>query len=191
MSGTITEVGQRSRIVDAALSLMSQRGAAGTSMRQLATACGLNVATIYHYFPSKADLLRAVIEERRYGERIATEDPPIDSNLPPRQRLEALLIWVWDQTQTEHTVLRLVLGEGVRGDVTAQQSARDLIAALERGMVSWMERGFPELADRGVDPAGAGRLIRRHLLALEAEHLATGHADGASAATELAAILFD
>ena len=61
----------RTRILDSALGLMSERGAAGTSMRRLADACGLNVATIYHYFPSKADVLRAVIEERRYGERTA------------------------------------------------------------------------------------------------------------------------
>ena len=45
----------RTRILDAALALMSEQGSAGASMRQLAAACGLNVATIYHYFPSKAD----------------------------------------------------------------------------------------------------------------------------------------
>ena len=48
---------QRGRILDAALALMSESGSAGASMRQLAAACGLNVATLYHYFPSKADLL--------------------------------------------------------------------------------------------------------------------------------------
>jgi len=36
----------------------------------------------------------------------------------------------------------------------------------------------------------AGRLIRRQLLALEAEHLATGAADGTAAASELATALF-
>ena len=51
----------RARILDAALSLMSEHGVAGTSMRMLAGECGLNVATLYHHFPSKADLLRAVL----------------------------------------------------------------------------------------------------------------------------------
>ena len=51
----------RTRILDAALALMSEQGSAGASMRQLAAACDLNVATIYHYFPSKADLLRSVM----------------------------------------------------------------------------------------------------------------------------------
>ena len=56
--------GQREHILSTALSLMSQHGVTGTSMRSLAGATGLNVATLYHYFPSKRDLLVAVLEER-------------------------------------------------------------------------------------------------------------------------------
>jgi AcrR family transcriptional regulator len=182
--------GARARIVDAALTLMSERGAAGTSMRRLADACGLNVATIYHYFPSKADLLRAVIEERRYGERLATDDPPIDAELPPGDRLAALLEWIWHQTEAEHTVLRLILGEGVRGDGTARRSARELITALDAGLTAWLAAGFPELADRCLEPATAARLVRRQLLALVAEQLAVGETDGSAAASELATTLF-
>jgi AcrR family transcriptional regulator len=181
----------RTRILDAALTLMSERGSAGTSMRNLATACGLNVATIYHYFPSKADLLRALIEEQRYGERLRDQAPPIDPDLPARERFANLLTWVWGETEAEHIVLRLILGEGVRGDGTAQQAARDLILVLDAGLEQWMADGFPELARRGIDPAVAGRLVRRQLLALAAEHLAAGKADGATAARELAAALFD
>ncbi|MGH9212375.1 MAG: TetR/AcrR family transcriptional regulator [Acidimicrobiales bacterium] len=184
------DAGQRRRILDAALSLMSEQGSAGTSMRRVAAACGLNVATIYHYFPSKAELLRAVIEERRYGERLAAEEPPIDPSLGAHDRLVALIEWVWAQTQTEHTVLRLALGEGVRGDPTAQQSTRELVATLDAGLTAWMAQGFPELTERGIDPVDAGRLIRRQLLALEAEYLATGAADGRAAATDVAAALF-
>ncbi len=53
----------RQRILEIALSLMSQRGVDGTSMRDLAAAAGLNVASLYHYFPSKRDLLEAVLVE--------------------------------------------------------------------------------------------------------------------------------
>ena len=57
---------QRERILRTALSLMSQQGVDGTSMRSLAAATGLTVATLYHYFPSKRDLLVAVLEERGF-----------------------------------------------------------------------------------------------------------------------------
>ena len=182
--------GARARILDSALGLISERGAAGTSMRRLADDCGLNVATLYHYFPSKADLVRAVIAERRYGERLAAEQPPIDPDLPPGERLEALVRWLWAATLAEQTVLRLVIGEGLRGDTGAQSSAQTLVAALDGGLATWLADGFPELADRGLSPKVAARLVRRHLLALVAEQLAAGHTDPDAAAAELAAALF-
>ena len=88
------ESGQRTRILDAALGLVSELGSAGMSMRRLAAACGLNVATIYHYFPSKAALLRALVAEQRYGERLAVDEPPADPALPARARFGAFLAWV-------------------------------------------------------------------------------------------------
>ena len=182
--------GARARILDSALDLMSEHGAAGTSMRRLATACRLNVATIYHYFPSKADLLRAVIAERRYGERMAAEAPPIDPTVPPADRLAALVRWLWSHTLDEQVVLRLIIGEGLRGDGAAQSSARGLVEALDTGLAAWMGDGFPELEERGIAPGVAGRLVRRHLLSLVAEQLAAGRTDADAAATELGQALF-
>ncbi|MGZ4677784.1 MAG: helix-turn-helix domain-containing protein, partial [Acidimicrobiia bacterium] len=57
MSAAAAPSTQRDRILDTALDLMAEHGASATSMRQLATACNLNVAALYHYFPSKAELL--------------------------------------------------------------------------------------------------------------------------------------
>ena len=56
----------RRRILQIALALMAQRGVDGTSMRDLASAAGLNVASLYHYFPSKRDLLEAVLVEQGF-----------------------------------------------------------------------------------------------------------------------------
>lgn len=181
---------QRSRILDAALALVSELGAAGTSMRRLASACGLNVATIYHYFPSKADLLRALIEERRYGERMAAEEPPMDPALPPGPRLATLFAWVAERTLEEDTVLRLILGEGLRGDPTAQQSATELVGALDEVAARWLAAGFPELAGASTSPAVVARLVRDTLLAVVTERLATGSTDVAAHADDLAAVVF-
>jgi AcrR family transcriptional regulator len=188
----VAQPGQRERILDAALTLVSELGSAGTSMRRLAGACGLNVATIYHYFPSKADLLRALVEEQRYGERMAADDPPADPVLPPRERFAAFFAWVATETLAEETVLRLLLGEGLRGNAVAAASARDLVAALDATLEGWLAAGFPEMAEgpRGCPPPVAARLVRRSLLALVTEQLATGGADPASAGSDLAETLF-
>jgi len=185
----VPESRQRTRILGAALTLVSELGAAGTSMRRLAAACGLNVATIYHYFPSKADLLRALVEEQRYGERMATDDPPLAVHLGPHARFAAFFSWVVTQTLEEETVLRLLVGEGMHGNDVARRAARDLLAALDVTLAGWLAAGFPELSP-ATPPPVAARLIRRTLLAVVTEHLATGHDDRTSTAEDLASALF-
>lgn len=183
-------VDPRTRILDAALALMSEQGSAGASMRQLAAACGLNVATIYHYFPSKADLLRSVMDERRYGERLSVESPPIDAGLPPRARLTALLEWLWANALDEEAVWRLLIGESIRGEAAASSSAAVVVELLAVALEQWLTDGFPELAG---DQAAVARVIRGQVFALVVEHLALGAVTPAVArqrAAELAAIVF-
>lgn len=179
--------GARARILDAALALVSERGSAGTSMRRLAAACGLNVATIYHYFPSKADLLRALVEERRYGERMAAEQPSFDPRLPPRDRLAGFVRWVAEQALTEETVLRLLVGEGLRGDPTARRSTAALLASIDDALAGWLAVGLPELGGRTPDVAA---VVRAALLAALVEHLVTGDADIDALADRVAAVTF-
>lgn len=183
-------VDQRSRILDAALVLMAEQGSVGASMRQLATACDLNVATLYHYFPSKADLLRSVVQERRYGERLALDVPPLDAEAPPRTRLVALLDWLWANALEEQAVWRLLVGEAVRGEAAATEAAREVVDLLALTFEGWLDDGF---RDVGGDHAAIARVIRAQLLALVVEHLALGGVTTSVAhqrAEELAAILF-
>jgi len=180
----------RTRILDCALGLMSDRGSAGTSMRRLAGASGVNVATIYHYFPSKADLLTAVIAERHYGERMATDEPALDPALPARERLVALLQWLWVGTMAEKAMLRLLIGEGLRGVAEAQHAAAGLLDSLEQTLTGRLSDAFPEFEQHRIDPAVVARLARRHLVAIVIEQLATGHADPEAAARDLAATVF-
>ena len=180
----------RTRILDAALALMGDQGSAGASMRQLAAACGLNVATIYHYFPSKADLLRSVVEERRYHERLGADEPPLDPEAPPRQRLVELLDWLWRSTLDEEAVWRLLVGEAIRGEAVAMTSAGAVVEALVATLERWLGERFPELAS---DPAPVARVVQGQVFALVVEHLAVGPVSPETArrrAEELAAVVF-
>ena len=49
MAAATLRPNQRGHILDVTLRIMSEQGAAKTSMRQLARECGINVATLYHY----------------------------------------------------------------------------------------------------------------------------------------------
>lgn len=57
----------RQRLLDAALTLFSQRGYAATGIREILEVAGVTQPTLYHHFADKASLLQALIEQH-YGE---------------------------------------------------------------------------------------------------------------------------
>jgi AcrR family transcriptional regulator len=52
----------RTRILDTALSLFTDHGFVGTSLQQIADSVGLTKAALYYHFPSKDDLLEALVK---------------------------------------------------------------------------------------------------------------------------------
>lgn len=143
MATTDTRPNQRDHILDVALRLMSAHGAAGMTMRQLASACGVQVAAIYHYFESKDALLAAVVAERRYGARLA--DPlPIDPAASPEQRLRELFLHVWQGALDEEEIWRLLLGEGIRGEATVVPVGRELLSLVQVASRAWVGEHVPE-----------------------------------------------
>lgn len=53
------------QILDAALRLFAENGFAATTTKQIAQEVGVTEGLIFHYYPSKADLLRAITKQRR------------------------------------------------------------------------------------------------------------------------------
>ena len=171
----MTSVGRstRERILDTAFAMTTAENSAGLSMRQLADGCGLNVATIYHHFPSKADLLRAVLEERGYPRRMGSERPPasVVESTDPHEVVRRLMSWLWEQARAEESAWRLLIGESLRGEPGAREEANRLVALLEPAIVGWLHEVAPELGDRA---EAVAPVLRTTLLALAVEHLALG-----------------
>ena len=67
---------RRRRILDAALGLFLAQGYSQTRIEDIAENCELSVATTYNYFPSKGEILLALltIENRQIYDRIAEMD---------------------------------------------------------------------------------------------------------------------
>lgn len=99
---------RKQQILDAALNLFAQHGFAATSTKRIAQEVGVTEGLIFHYFPSKADLLMAVATQRRTFLGEAT----------------ALL------QQAEGRPARVVLGGIVLGWVEAIQRQADLVTML-------------------------------------------------------------
>lgn len=186
MSQTIEAVAvdQRTRILERALELMGEQGAQNTSMRKLAAACDLNVATLYHYFPSKAAILSAVIADRRYVEQLQESPAPINPSLPPRERFADLMQVLFEGILGEEATLRLVIGESLRGEQVAVDAVGSLSDAIEQTVGVWLQEHFSEL---DADPLLVARLVRDQLLSFCIETLATNAGPRRSRAAERAA----
>lgn len=58
---TAPEIEGGEALLRVALSLFVEQGYHGASMRDIATRAGVSVSAAYHYFPSKADMLRTIM----------------------------------------------------------------------------------------------------------------------------------
>jgi AcrR family transcriptional regulator len=78
------------RIHEAALELFMTKGFAATSIREIAKAAGITSASLYHYMPSKDDLLVTVTLQATH--LLADPGREIDSSgAAPDERLKALI----------------------------------------------------------------------------------------------------
>jgi AcrR family transcriptional regulator len=78
---------RREDILQASLHLFAEKGFHGTSMRDIARSADITEGLIYHYFASKRDLFRAIIEEHSFLSLLRTL-----SDLAEQLDLRGLLI---------------------------------------------------------------------------------------------------
>ncbi|MCP4436419.1 MAG: TetR/AcrR family transcriptional regulator [Actinomycetia bacterium] len=194
MATTDTRPNQRDHILDVALKLMSERGADGMSMRQLASECGVQVAAIYHYFDSKHALLAAVVEERRYGSRLSDPIEQLDRDAPPEDRLRALFGVVWDGALEEEEIWSLLIGEGIRREEAVMQVGRDLLTLVRSASEDWVTELVPEAQPpAAVAELLVGQLITGFLLRVfsaDGDDAATAKRIGDERADTLVAAVF-
>jgi AcrR family transcriptional regulator len=79
----------RGRILETALRLFAERGYAATPVDAIVAAAGISPGLLYHYFPSKLDLLRAVFDRSMADVRASFA--AADAAPTPSRRLSALL----------------------------------------------------------------------------------------------------
>lgn len=98
---------QRDGILANAAQLFAQRGYSGTSMNDVAEACGVSKPTLYHYVRDKKDLLAHIAQD--HVQRLeALVDEVAQDELAPEQRLRRLIerfVHAYAGAQNEHRVL--------------------------------------------------------------------------------------
>jgi AcrR family transcriptional regulator len=143
---------QRDRILHQAAELFALQGYGGTSMNEVAQACGVSKAALYHYVRDKSELLALIAlthVERLEGltREVLSEDAP------PDQRLRRLILRFVDEyagSRHEHRVLTedvKFLGPEEQQQVVAAQRR------VVRAFADVVREIRPELAEAGLHKA--------------------------------------
>jgi AcrR family transcriptional regulator len=159
---------QRQRILEATLGLMADHGGSGTSMRAVAAACGCNVATLYHYFPSKHDLLQAAIAHRRTGDLL---DAPFPEGIAGgvEERLAALLDHLFVGMTADEDLWRALLAEAIHGDEDVLGPLLETAMAFEHALAAWLRDLCPDAPALHDD--AVVRAIRNAVIGVLVEYL--------------------
>jgi AcrR family transcriptional regulator len=125
-------------IMDSAASLFAKSGYPSAKMEDVAKACGATKSMLYHYFPTKDDLLYAMLKE--HLERvIAVLQEALASEGTPRDRLFGLVLVYTQksaQSRRRHTIAMQdvkYLPKAKQGPLLElQRRVTDLVAELLR-----------------------------------------------------------
>jgi AcrR family transcriptional regulator len=77
-------------IMDSAAALFAKVGYPNAKMQDIAQACGATKSMLYHYYPTKDDLLSAMLTEH-LEKMIASVDEVVANGTPPKKRFAAFV----------------------------------------------------------------------------------------------------
>lgn len=156
---TITPPRQRRKgarpqeLIDAALDLFVEKGFAATRSEEVAARAGVSKGTLYLYFPSKEELLKAVIREQ-VGDRIAQGAQEAEHfNGSMATLLQQLLTEWWQRMYDSPAsgVFKLVITEVRNFPDIAQFYASEVIEPAQRLIGGILQRGIERGEFRPVD----------------------------------------
>ena len=161
---------RRSQLLAAALEIFGQQGFHGTPTRELAKHAGVSEALVFHHFPTKDALIRALVEALGFKERIAMIEQFV-GHLPPRVALSRIAEQFLTRLRDEPGIFRVVFSGLVETPHLAAEFYTDFLSRLLALETRLFERAFAERAARaGVeartygDPAVVARSFHGSLL---------------------------
>jgi len=149
-------------ILDSALDLFSHQGYRATSVRDIATRAELSTGNVYHHFPDKESILRALLDE--YWEILSDPELPFNKALagPFPDNLEAMGSAAEKLVRKYRRYVALIYVDVVEFNGTHIRKFYSTMAKRFKRLID--ERGDAEIRARlrpGVDPVSAMMLATR------------------------------
>jgi AcrR family transcriptional regulator len=159
---------RREDILRTSLNLFAEKGFHGTSMRDIAREADITEGLIYHYFASKRDLFRAIIEEHSFLPLLRTL-PDIAGQLDLRALLIVLARGFFDVLRQNTQLTRLLLQEVQVFPEEKEAFFADAVGESISELANILETRMNARARTQVDPLVASRLFFNALLAFFVE----------------------
>lgn len=159
---------RREDIMQATLHLFAERGFHGTSMRDIARAADITEGLIYHYFASKRDLFRAIIEEHSFLPLLRTL-PELAAQLDLRGLLLVLARGFYDVLRNNTDLVRILLQEVQVFPEEKEAFFTDAVNESITALGSILDDRMNEKVRSQLDPQVSARIFFNSLLALFVE----------------------
>jgi AcrR family transcriptional regulator len=159
---------RREDILKASLHLFATKGFHGTSMRDIAREANITEGLIYHYFESKRDLFRAIIDEYSYMTLLRTL-PDLAEQLDLRGLLIVLARGFFDVLHQNTELTRLLLQEVQVFPEERETFFADAVGSSISELARILDERMNDRARARVDPEVASRIFFNSLLAFFVE----------------------
>jgi AcrR family transcriptional regulator len=159
---------RREDILQASLKLFAEKGFHGTSMRDIARAADITEGLIYHYFASKRDLFRAIIEEHSFLPLLRSL-PDLGEWLDTRELLLVLARGFFDVLHRNEDLTRLLLQEVQVFPEEKEAFFADAVKESIGALATVLGDRMSERARHQVDPGVIARIFFNSLLAFFVE----------------------
>jgi AcrR family transcriptional regulator len=144
-------------LLDAALELFSQKGFAATRSEEVAARAGVSKGTLYLYYPSKEELLKAVIHQRLSSQIAAIAVEVEKHEGSSAEVLQEVLTawWIGVLESPSSAVFKLVITEVLNFPELAQFYVDEVVEPGKRLVGRIIERGIRRGEFRKVDVPSA------------------------------------
>lgn len=152
---------RKQAILDAATRTFSLEGFHKASIGQIARECKISKSLLYHYFPSKREVLYRAMEDH-VQDLIATANEVIEQDLPPTERLGEILrkfMRLYENASDKHVVLSNELG-------SLSEEQRKHIVSLQAKVVKAFSDTLSEMTEVDLEHNNAKTAIAMLLLGM-------------------------
>ena len=159
---------RREDILQASLKLFAEKGFHGTSMRDIARSADITEGLIYHYFASKRDLFRAIIEEHSFLALLRSL-PDLGEWLDLRELLIVFARGFFDVLRRNEDLTRLLLQEVQVFPEEKEAFFADAMKGSVTELAAILEARMGDKARSQVEPEVIARIFFNSLLAFFVE----------------------